>query len=332
MKRHLMTALAASAVAVSLVLPASGAVAPSRSGTTLYGLTTTNRIVTLNTAFPVFASNDVAVTGLAAGEQLIGIDRRPKTGVLYGVGKLGTAGRLYTVDPATGAATFVATLVTAPTVVGGPARRSPCRAPSSASTSTRRPTPCASSATPARTCGSSRPTACRAAIALLTGDTFTDGTLNVDGTTATGVSAAAYTNNVDDPATGTTLYDIDTRRDVLVKQDPPNAGTLVTVGSLRFPAGSVAGFDIVTADGVDTGYAAITVPGTPFTLPGPGRPGDRPGQGDRRRRLPPDPAGPDRLGVTAPGRRGAGRRVPTGPERRPGTFLSQTPLGRRSLS
>ena len=44
----------------------------------------------------------MAVSGLAAGEQLIGIDRRPKTGVLYGVGKLGTAGRLFTVDPTTG--------------------------------------------------------------------------------------------------------------------------------------------------------------------------------------------------------------------------------------
>ncbi|HEX7276647.1 MAG TPA: DUF4394 domain-containing protein, partial [Acidimicrobiales bacterium] len=117
-KRFLMTALGASAVALSLALPASGTPAEG-SGTTLYGLTTSNRIVTLNTAFPVFSSNDVGVTGLALGEQLIGIDRRPKTGALYGVGRLGTAGRLFTIDPSSGAATLVANLVTsgAPTVL-----------------------------------------------------------------------------------------------------------------------------------------------------------------------------------------------------------------------
>ena len=91
------------------------------------------------------------------------------------------------------------------------------------------------------------------------------------------------------------LYDIDTRRDVLVKQDPPNAGTLVTVGSLRFPAGSVAGFDIVTTNGVDAGFAALTIPGQPFTFLADGRPDDRPGHGDQRRRLPPGPAGTRRL-------------------------------------
>jgi len=117
-KRFLLTAAGVSAVALSLALPASGASA-RQSGTTLYGLTTTNRIVTVNTASPVFATSNVGVSGLAAGEQLIGIDRRPKTGVIYGVGKLGTAARLYTVDPATGAATLVATLVAAPTATSG---------------------------------------------------------------------------------------------------------------------------------------------------------------------------------------------------------------------
>ena len=265
MKRYLKTALAASAVAVSLVLPASGAGAQS-SGTTLYGLTTTNRIVTINTASPTLASRDVPVTGLAAGEQLIGIDRRPKTGAVYGVGKLGTAGRLYTVDPATGVATFVANLVTAPTVVGGP--RTPIALSGNEFGFDFNPAADAlrivsDTGQNLRVIPSDR---MPAAIALKTGDTFTDGTLNVAGITATGVSAAAYTGNDNDPATGTVLYDIDTLRDVLVKQDPPNPGTLVTVGSLRFPAGPVAGFDIVTAGGMDTGYAAITVPGTSFTL------------------------------------------------------------------
>ncbi|HVF13446.1 MAG TPA: DUF4394 domain-containing protein [Acidimicrobiales bacterium] len=266
MKPYLKTALAASAVAVSLVLPASGAGAQA-SGTTLYGLTTTNRIVTLNTAFPVFASANVAVTGLAAGEQLIGIDRRPKTGVIYGVGKLGTAGRLFTIDPATGAATFVANLVTAPAAPGGP--RTPIALSGTEFGFDFNPVPDAlrivsDTGQNLRVIPSDR---MPAAVALLAGDTFTDSPLNVAGTTATGISAAAYTGNDNDPATGTVLYDIDTRRDLLVKQDPPNSGTLVTVGSLRFPAGPVAGFDILTANGVDTAFAAITVPGgRPLTL------------------------------------------------------------------
>ena len=264
-KRHLMTAAAASAVALSLALPASAASA-RQPGTNLYGLTATNRIVTVNTAFPVFATNNVAVSGLAAGEQLIGIDRRPKTGVVYGVGKLGTAGRLYTVDPATGAATFVAILVAAPTATSG--RGGPIALSGSEFGFDFNPMADAlrivsDTGQNLRVIPSDRTPA--TGPALLTGDTFTDGALNADATPATGVSAAAYTNNVAG-ATSTVLYDIDTRRDVLVTQAPPNAGTLVTVGSLRFPAGSVAGFDIVTTGGVDAGVAALTIPGSPFTF------------------------------------------------------------------
>lgn len=80
---------------------------------------------------------------------------------------------------------------------------------------------------------------------------------------ATGVAAAAYTNSVAN-ATSTVLYDLDTPRDLLARQDPPNAGTLATTGSLRFPAGTVGGFDIVTSGGTDTGYAA-----SPSTVPPP---------------------------------------------------------------
>jgi Domain of unknown function (DUF4394) len=51
----------------------------------------------------------VAIGGLASGETLIGIDFRPSTGVLYGVGRIGTAttGQLYTIDVASGLATAV---------------------------------------------------------------------------------------------------------------------------------------------------------------------------------------------------------------------------------
>jgi hypothetical protein len=48
----------------------------------------------------------VPVTGLQAGEFLAGIDTRPATQTLYGVG---TSSRLYTINPLTGAATQVGT-------------------------------------------------------------------------------------------------------------------------------------------------------------------------------------------------------------------------------
>ena len=267
MKRTLAAAVAvAAALAVGGISPANATnVLPVR-GTTLYGLTTTNRIVTFSTGFSVLATNDVAVSGLGAGEQLIGIDRRPKTGALYGVGKAGSAARLYTINPSSGAAAFVAGLVAAPTASSG--RGGPIALSGTEFGFDFNPVADALRITSdtgqnLRVIPSDRTPA--GAPALVTGDTFTDGTLNADVTPATGVIAAAYTNNVASP-TSTVLYDLDTRRDLLVRQDPPNAGTLVTVGSLRFPTATVAGFDIVTAGGVNTAYAALSVGGAPFTF------------------------------------------------------------------
>ena len=261
MKRTLKTVLATSAVAASLLLPASGASAQG-SGTTLYGLTTTNRIVTINTAFSVFSSNDVAVTGLAGGEQLIGIDRRPNGGLVYGVARAANGtGRLLTVDPSTGATSPVAPLVAAPvgtTPRGGPITLSGNEFGFDFNPQADALRIVSDTGQNLRVIPSNR-------AALLTGDTFGDGVLNADITPATGVSGAAYTNNVA-AAPSTKLYDIDTRRDLLVEQTPPNNGTLVTVGSLRFPVGSIAGFDIVTTNGVDTGYAALTLTGRSFTF------------------------------------------------------------------
>ena len=266
MKRALAAAVALSAaLTIGAIAPAQAAFLPS-GGQTLYGLTTTNRIVTFTTGFSVLATNDVAVSGLGAGEQLIGIDRRPKTGDLYGVGKAGTAGRLYTINPATGVATFVAGLVAAPTTAaprGGPVVLSGTEFGFDFN-----PVPDALRITSdtgqnLRVIPSDRTPA--TGPALRAGDTFTDGVLNADANPATGVTAAAYTNNVP-AATATTLFDVDTRRDLLVRQDPSNAGTLATVGGLRFPAGTVAGFDIVTAGGVDTAYAAINLGIAPFTF------------------------------------------------------------------
>src|SRR6187402_977548 len=48
----------------------------------------------------------VAILGLQVGETLVGIDLRPATGTLYGVG---SSSRLYTINPLTGTANQVGT-------------------------------------------------------------------------------------------------------------------------------------------------------------------------------------------------------------------------------
>lgn len=62
--------------------------------------------------------------------------------------------------------------------------------------------------------------------------------------TTLGVTAAAYTNNDKDSASGTTLYDLNTAADTVVIQSPANFGTLASTGQLGVDAGSDAGFDI----------------------------------------------------------------------------------------
>ena len=67
----------------------------------------------------------------------------------------------------------------------------------------------------------------------------------------------AYINNKAGAST-TTLFAIDVNTDKLYRQDPPNAGTLVEVGSLGVNAEGAAGFDITT---LDFALAALKVGG-----------------------------------------------------------------------
>ena len=80
------------------------AVAAPVDATTAFGLTTTNTIVVFDTSAPATPLGGVTITGLQPGETALAIDLRPSTGQLY---VLGSASRLYVVDPATGAAVAV---------------------------------------------------------------------------------------------------------------------------------------------------------------------------------------------------------------------------------
>jgi len=91
------------ALLVSLAVPFV-AVLPARAEP-LYAVTSGNLLLSFDSATPG-ACSSVAITGLQAGEVLLGIDFRPAApfGRLYG---LGSAGSLYQVNTVTGAATPV---------------------------------------------------------------------------------------------------------------------------------------------------------------------------------------------------------------------------------
>ncbi|OEZ75893.1 hypothetical protein JAB6_55650 [Janthinobacterium sp. HH104] len=192
-----------------------------------YGLTDDARIVTFKTATPNTLDANVAVTGLAAGERLLGFDIRPKDGLLYGIS---STGRIVTIDPATGAATVKATLA---------ADAADVSAPYTAIAGTAFGVDFNPVADRLRVIGS---TGQSLRINVDTGATTTDGTVNRAGA-APSVTAAAYTNSFAG-TTATMLFDIDTASAALALQNPPNDGTLVNVGALGVAAAGDVGFDI----------------------------------------------------------------------------------------
>ncbi|MBS1793177.1 MAG: DUF4394 domain-containing protein [Acidobacteria bacterium] len=197
---------------------------------TIYGVNATNQLVRFDSATPGTVTTVGAITGLQAGEDVLGIDFRPATGQLYA---LGSTNRLYVVNKNTGAVVSALTLSTALS-------------------------------------GASfgfdfNPTVDRVRVVSNTGQNLrvnpNTGAVTVDGALnpgTPGVTAAAYTNSVFG-ATATTLYVIDTNNDTLYTQNPPNNGTLVSVGALGVNAVDANGFDI--APGGNTAYAALTVTG-----------------------------------------------------------------------
>jgi hypothetical protein len=205
--------------------------ATAQTSANVFAVTSTNQLVRFRTATPGTVTTIGPVTGLQAGENILGIDFRPATGDLYA---LGSTGRLYIINRATAAASLVA--------------------PISVSLS-------------GTTFGFDfNAMVDRIRVVSNTGQNLrlnpTNGVAIVDNVlngATTGASAAAYTNGFNG-ATTTTLYDISGTTDQLFTQNPPNGGTLILVGSLGVDATDVNGFDILLSD--NTAYAAMTVGGT----------------------------------------------------------------------
>ncbi|WP_257626211.1 DUF4394 domain-containing protein [Janthinobacterium sp. NKUCC06_STL] len=192
-----------------------------------YGLTDDNRIVSFKTATPNTLDANVAVTGLAAGERLLGFDIRPKDGLLYGIS---SAGRIVTIAPDTGVVTVKATLA---------ADAADASAPYTAIAGTAFGVDFNPVADRLRVIGN---TGQSLRINVDTGATTTDGAVNRAGATPA-VTAAAYSNSFAG-TTSTMLFDIDTASASLALQNPPNDGTLVNVGALGVAVAGDVGFDI----------------------------------------------------------------------------------------
>ena len=213
----------------------------------LVGLTTANQIVRFDSLAPGMASAPVAVTGIAQNEQILGIDFRPSTGLLYG---LGSANNLYTLNADTGAATFVAMLVADPADA-----TDPFDGLVGASFGVDfNPVPDLGMSLPSLRVTSDAGINLRINVnGANAGRVFTDSPLS--GPAGAQISGSAYINNDRDAATGTSLYDIDAATDALYLQNPPNAGTLTKVGDLGVDTIGVVGFD-VSAGG--SAYASLT--------------------------------------------------------------------------
>lgn len=91
--------------ALAAVVAVVGLTAARAQAAELLYATSGNDIAQFNSSATTSLSS-VSVSGLQAGEALVGIDVRPANQLLYGVG---SSGRLYTINPVTGAATLVGT-------------------------------------------------------------------------------------------------------------------------------------------------------------------------------------------------------------------------------
>lgn len=194
--------------------------AGGRNGLVAIGLTANQQLIKFAADRPALACT-IGTVDLPGSEALIGIDFRVQDGSLYGVGN---TGGVYALNTRTAAATKISQLTVALN-------------------------------------GTSfgvdfNPAADRLRIISDTGQNLRHninpgGTTLVDGpltyppsTAAVGVTGAAYTNNDLNPATATTLFDIDTTLDQVALQSPANSGQLVATGALGVNANLNAGFDI----------------------------------------------------------------------------------------
>ena len=181
----------------------------------VYGLTADSTLVSFKLATPGTFDTSNAITGLQGGETVLGIDFRPANGKLYAAT---SGGRVYMINPATGAATVAATLT---------ADATDMTAPFTTITGTNFGV-------------DFNPVADRLRIVSDTGQSLRinvdTGATTTDGEPQSGHAAGRCIRATADSFAGTTaatkLFDIDLATSSLQLQNPPNDGLLTLVGAL----------------------------------------------------------------------------------------------------
>jgi hypothetical protein len=224
--------------AVAATYPALCSERADGGGELAYGLTVDQRLICFKVNRPRVNATLMRTTELVGADKvLIGIDVRPASGLIYG---LGDAGGLYVLDVTAKKPEFKARINVAlegrqfgmdfnPTV-------DRLRVVSDSGQNLR--------------------------VNVDTGAATVDGFIKTGSNRTLGVGGVAYTNNDNDASTSTVLFDLDTTSDQLVTQNPPNDGLLSFVGRLGFKGDSAVAFDIMTTltNGKATdnrGYAAL---------------------------------------------------------------------------
>jgi Domain of unknown function (DUF4394) len=186
---------------------------------TVYAINDNNELIKFNAMAPATAMSKMAITGITAGEKLMSIDFRPATGELYA---LSNASKLYVINQQNGNSRVVGAAAFTPAVSGTLAAID------------------------------FNPTVDRIRLVTNTGQNLrlnpetgavaaTD--LAINGGSSPIITGIAYINSKAGAAT-TTLFDIDQASGKLYRQDPPNNGTLVEIGSLGITYTGSAAFDI----------------------------------------------------------------------------------------
>ncbi|MBJ7471780.1 MAG: DUF4394 domain-containing protein [Solirubrobacteraceae bacterium] len=253
-------------LAATLFPIAAIAAAPSgaSAATAFYGVTADNRLAEFQSDNTTQVPSK-PLRGLAADERVVGLDVRPADWRLYAVTN---KSRIVVINPRNGGVRYVGNDAINPALTGdraafdfnptvdairletnagqnlrldpatGQLVRRTVTAPAPTTPEATTPT------TPAPTTPTTEPGQPDGALKYAPGDAGAN--------TAPKVTAAAYTNTFP-IGTSTELFVLDAARNALAKQNPPNEGTLTTVGGLGTTGEPIA-FDI--AEG-NNGFAAI---------------------------------------------------------------------------
>jgi trimeric autotransporter adhesin len=220
---------------------------------TVFAVTMGNILISFNQNTPSAIITTTPIVGLQPGDQIVGIDFRPRTGQLFAVSQ---ASFVYTINTMNGMATLVSPTPFTPLLNGvsfgvdfNPTSDR-IRVVSDATQNLRlNPNNGAVAAVDTN-------------LSYAAGDPGSGVTPQV--------VASAYTNNFSG-ATTTSLYGIDSGRDTLVLQGSlggapvsPNTGILTTIGSLGVDTNGNVGFDITNPGGI--AFASLTPSGSSSSI------------------------------------------------------------------